>query len=570
MNRHLRRKQKKEDNKKNNIHSKLIEAIKHHSDKNFEKAEKVYTQLNKLSPNNYDVLRHLGILNQDLGRLENAYNFFQDAIRVKSNGYEALNNLGTIHVLNKNQNLALKCFEKSISINPNYVPSINNLAGLYHRLHNSEESLKYSSRALTLQPNNPLALNQHAKALVLNDKIDEGIKIFKKICDENPDRSDFKANLATALKEIGEFEESKKIVDLGFKQNFKRLDFFAPYASDKTNSLSEEQIQYYKNQLESDGVNKEDKILISHTFFEYYRNNKDFEKSGKFLKMSNELQYSLRNFDTSLEGNLFKKMKTIFTNISFKPKRNKNDVIPIFICGMPRSGTTLCEQILSTHSKVSGAGELSELIKISGLENIIQTDRDLLKNFEINIKSEEYLQSIREQYLKYLKRFVKNKESHVTDKLPHNFILIGLIKLIIPEAKIIYCKRSPMDNCFSLYTHKFVDMAHQYSYNQKLLGEYYLMHANLMEFWLKMYDDLFLLDNETLVNDQEGVSKDIIKFCSLKWEKECLNFYKTKRQVRTASIEQVRQPINKKSIGAWKKYEKYLSELITTLGSQKL
>ena len=127
-----------------------------------------------------------------------------------------------------------------------------------------------------------------------------------------------------------------------------------------------------------------------------------------------------------------------------------------------------------------------------------------------------------------------------------------------------------MDNCFSLYTHKFVDMAHQYSYNQKLLGEYYLMHANLMEFWLKMYDDLVLLDNETLVNDQEGVSKDIIKFCSLKWEKECLNFYKTKRQVRTASIEQVRQPINKKSIGAWKKYEKYLSELITTLGSQKL
>ncbi len=570
MNRHLRRKQKKEGNKKNNINNKLLEGINYHSNKNYIEAEKIYKQLNKLSPKNYDVLRHLGILSQDLGRLEEAYNFFQEAIKVKSDGFEALNNLGTIHVLNKNQNLALKCFEKSISINPNYVPSINNLAGLYHRLHNSEESLKYSSRALTLQPNNPLALNQHAKALVLNDKIDEGIKIFKKICDENPDRSDFKANLATALKEIGEFEESKKIVDLGFKQNFKRLDFFAPYASDKTNSLSEEQIQYYKNQLESDGVNKEDKILISHTFFEYYRNNKDFEKSGKFLKMSNELQYSLRNFDTSLEGNLFKKMKTIFTNISFKPKRNKNDVIPIFICGMPRSGTTLCEQILSTHSKVSGAGELSELIKISGLENIIQTDRDLLKNFEINIKSEEYLQSIREQYLKYLKRFVKNKESHVTDKLPHNFILIGLIKLIIPEAKIIYCKRSPMDNCFSLYTHKFVDMAHQYSYNQKLLGEYYLMHANLMEFWLKMYDDLFLLDNETLVNDQEGVSKDIIKFCSLKWEKECLNFYKTKRQVRTASIEQVRQPINKKSIGAWKKYEKYLSELITTLGSQKL
>jgi len=212
MNRHLRRKQKKEGNKKNNIQNKLIEAIKIHSNKHFEKAEKIYKQLNQLSPDNYDVLRHLGILNQDLGRLEEAYNFFQEAIKVKPDGFEALNNLGTIHVLNKNQNLALKCFEKSININPNYVPTINNLAGLYHRLHNSEESLKYSKKALSLQPSNPLALNQHAKALVLNNKIDEGIKIFQQICDENPDRSDFKANLAIA---DADFTDSpKKFVEI--------------------------------------------------------------------------------------------------------------------------------------------------------------------------------------------------------------------------------------------------------------------------------------------------------------------------------------------------------------------
>ena len=568
MNRHLRRKQKKEGNKKNNIQSKLIEAINFHSNKHFEKAERIYKKLNELNPDNYDVLRHLGILYQDLGRLEEAYNFFQEAIKVKPDGFEALNNLGTIHVLNKNQNLALKCFERSNNINPNYVPTINNLAGLYHRLHNSTESLKYSKKALSLQPNNPLALNQHAKALVLNDKIDEGIKIFQQICNENPERSDFKANLATALKEIGDFEESKKIIDLGFRQDFKSLDFFAPFASDKTNSLSDEHIQYYKDQLNSNEVNKEDKILISHTFFEYYRNKKDFDESGEFLKMSNELQYSLRDFNTNLEVNLFKKMKEIFTDISFEPKVNKNDVIPIFICGMPRSGTTLCEQILSTHSKVSGAGELSELIKISGLENIIQTDQSLLEKFETNIKDKKFLQSIRQRYLKYLERFIKNQESHVTDKLPHNFVLIGLIKLIIPEAKIIYCKRSPMDNCFSLYTHKFVDMAHQYSYNQELLGKYYLMHLSLMKFWLETYDGIFTLDNEELVNDQEGVSKELVKFCSLKWEKECLNFHKTKRQVRTASIEQVRQPMNKKSIGAWKKYEKYLIELVSFLEHQ--
>ena len=157
----------------------------------------------------------------------------------------------------------------------------------------------------------------------------------------------------------------------------------------------------------------------------------------------------------------------------------------------------------------------------------------------------------------------------MTDKLPHNFIFIGLIKLILPEAKIIYCKRNPLDNCYSLYTHKFIDMSHQYSYDQAMLGKYYLLHKDLMRFWLEKFEDIFTLDNEKLVNNQENITKELIKYCNLDWEEDCLSFHNTKRQVRTASIEQVRQPINKKSIGAWKKYEPYLSELISTLGSQK-
>jgi len=152
--------------------------------------------------------------------------------------------------------------------------------------------------------------------------------------------------------------------------------------------------------------------------------------------------------------------------------------------------------------------------------------------------------------------------------MPHNFLFIGLIKLILPEAKIIYCKRDPMDNCFSLYSHKFIDVSHQYSYNQKMLVEYYKLHQDIMKFWLKDYsDDIFVLDNEELVNNQENTSKKLIDFCDLNWEKQCLEFHKNKRQVRTASIEQVRKPINNKSIGAWKKYESYLSEMLMELSS---
>ena len=236
---------------------------------------------------------------------------------------------------------------------------------------------------------------------------------------------------------------------------------------------------------------------------------------------------------------------------------------------MPRSGTTLCEQILSTHSKVTGAGELNLLTDLTNIEKLIQTPKEKIEIFKENIKDNNFLQNVRDKYLNFIENYSDGESEYVTDKLPHNFIFIGFIKLILPEAKIIYCKRNPMDNCYSLYTHKFIDMSHQYSYDQIMLSEYYLLHVDLMKFWLDRFKDIFVLDNEKLVNNQEIMSKEIIKYCKLDWEKECLNFHNTRRQVRTASIEQVRQPINKKSIGAWKKYEPYLTELISKLENKK-
>ena len=176
------------------------------------------------------------------------------------------------------------------------------------------------------------------------------------------------------------------------------------------------------------------------------------------------------------------------------------------------------------------------------------------------------MHTARVQYLEKLRKRDKHDSIYICDKMPHNFIFIGLIKLIIPEAKIIYCKRDPMDNCFSLFSHKFVEVSHQYSYNQKMLVEYFKLHEDLMKFWFKDSDkDIFVLDNEELVNNQKTVSKKLIDFCELDWEEQCLEFHKNKRQVRTASIEQVRRPINNKSIGAWKKYEGYLSEMWSEL-----
>ena len=505
----------------------------------------------------------------DQGNYEKAYNFFLKSIEIKPDGYEAISNLGTIHLFNKNRDLAQKCFEKALSINSNYIPAINNLSGLYHTLNDAKLSLKYAQIALSLQPKNSFTKSQYAKALVLNNKLSDAIKIFRSLSDEHPNDSDFKINLSTALRENGEIEDANKIIKIGFELDFKKTDFFGYYVADKNNNLTPEHIEYYENLLSDGETRSHTKVTIAYAFFEYYRNQKNFELSGKFLTTYNDLQYSLREFDINKEVHFFKRIKQVTSTSKFQPKIKEDLIKPIFICGMPRSGTTLCEQILSSHSKISGAGELSELTELSGIENLIQTDNEMISNFEINLKDNLFMQNIRDKYLNFLTKFNDNGSTYVTDKLPHNFIFIGLIKIIFPDAKIIYCKRDPIDNCFSLFTHKFIEMSHQYSYNQNMLGQYYLLHEDLMNFWLNKFKDVFVLDNEELVNNQEYVSKELINYCNLDWEEACLNFQDNKRQVRTASIEQVRQPINKKSIGAWKKYETHLSELISTLENLK-
>ena len=565
MNRHLRRRINKEKRSNINFQENLLNAIKIHSEGKFSLAEKKYNELIEQKPGDYNVLRHLGILNQDQGKYKKAYDFYLKAIESRPNGHEAINNLGTIHLLNKNRELALKCFEKSILINPDYIPAINNLSALYHRLNEGKLSLKYAEKALALQPDNILTKNQYAKSLVLNNKLALAIKIFKQLVIENPDNDDFKINLSTSLRESGEIDKARKIINDGFRSNFKKLDYFIYYATDKKNNLTEEQINYYENLMSEQSTRSDEKVIIANAFFEFYRNKKNFERSGKFLTICNDTQFKLRDFDLDKENDFFTQLKKMFLNETYIPSGELNGIKPIFICGMPRSGTTLCEQILSTHSKISGAGELNELTDITGLENLIQTDKEKIINFKSHLNNKSFLDNARDQYLSFIKQFSKIGDKYVTDKLPHNFILIGFIKMIIPEAKIIYCKRDPIDNCFSLYTHKFIEMSHQYSYNQEILGKYYKMHENLMDFWLKKYNDIFILDNEELVNDQENVSRLLIKYCDLKWESQCLNFQDTKRQVRTASIEQVRQPINKKSIGAWRKYESYMEKLVSTL-----
>ena len=569
MNRHERRKQKKINNFTSNLHNELLKAIQLHTSKEYKNAENLYKQIIVKEPNNYDALRHLGILHQDLGNYEEAYNNYLKCITIKPNGFEALNNLGAVHVRNKNYQLALKCFNRSYEVNQNYVPTINNLASLYHKLNRPREALNMSSKAIKMHPNNLITLNQHAKALILNNDIAEAMKLLEKYHKAFPEHEDFALNLSTAYKEMGDFEKSNKIINQQFKKNSKNLQYLLGYVHIKENKLSGEHLNYYTEQLDQDRFMEDEKVLVCHAIFRNFANQNNYDEAGKYLIKGNKIQYKMKPFNLKKEEKVYRKIKDLFQDKPPLEVKKVKESKPIFICGMPRSGTTLCEQILSSHSKVEGAGELTYLAEMSGINQIISPDDIKLEKFEKVVNNKDDSLKTRNDYLEALSAHGKKNPQYICDKMPHNYVLIGLIKFLFPEAKVIYCKRDPMDNCFSLYSHKFTELSHQYSYDQKILAQYYKLHVSLVDFWLnKFRDSIFVLDNEELVNNQEKISKQMIDFCELEWEEQCLEFHKNKRQVRTASIEQVRQPINKKSIGAWKKYEKYFSDLAMELTSK--
>ena len=294
MNRHERRKNKGKGVEDTNFFNNLSEAINTHKSRDFNSAEKLYKKLLSTHPNSYELNRHVGILYQDTGRSENSFDFFVKCIKKNPNGFEAYNNMGASYVIVKDYELAVKCFNKSISISNNYLPALNNLANLYSRRGDGENALKFSKIINEKNPNNPQTICTYAKALILNHDLKQALKLMEQLASEFPENEEFQINLATAYRENGDFKKSKKIIDEGFQKLLdKRLkgiavknliQFFAQYASDKSNKLKENEISFFAERLNSKEVNIDQKITIAKGFLNILKIKKIFQSLTNILK----------------------------------------------------------------------------------------------------------------------------------------------------------------------------------------------------------------------------------------------------------------------------------------------
>jgi len=482
------------------------------------------------------------------------------------------NFLGLILVGQKKNKEAMKFYEQGIKIDPNYGMIYNNI-GLLMYENKSRENLKivekYYKKAIQLDKNIPEPHNNLGSLYETLDKVDEAISCYQKAILINANFSYAHHNLGTSYISLGKFDEAKihlkKSLKLNpnFMQTHRMLSRITKYTDD--NEHLNELKKIYKN-LKAD--NEKNKIEICFALGKAHEDTKKFNDSFNYYKEANFLQRKYSNFSINEERKKFDYIKSLYNKKLFEKYKNCGypDYKPIFIIGMPRSSTTLIEQILSSHPKVFGCGEI-ELIP-----NLIDKnfgEKDLSLFFEnilgSSIFSKDDFRKIGEDYINNINRISNNSERY-TDKLPKNFLYFGFIKLILPNAKIIHSQRNAKDNCLSIFKNHFPSGSVSFAYDLNEIIEYYNLYNDLMNYWNQLFPDFLLnIQYENLVSNTKHEIEKLLKFCDLQWDDSCLNFYKNKRQIKTASDTQVRSKIYSNSVNSWKNYEKELNEFFSKL-----
>ena len=514
------------------IKNKIQQLINQYHNRNFKYVVEEGQILLKKLPNNIFLINLISLSFQGAGNFKMAAKGFVEVINLDNQNKEAYNNLGTVFKATKDYDDAKKNFEKSIKIDPNFVHAITNLGNLYFELNDYEKAIETLKKAININNKNAFAYYNLGLVYQSIGQHREAINQLKKVLELNPTNTN-------ADKLISRMTKYKKD---------------CPHLKDMENKLNNLELTDFQ------------KIQIYFSLGKAYEDIKDYNKSFKYISLANENKRRLLNYSLKNEIQSFKNLKTYFENYDFKKHKNLiNKKNIIFIVGLPRSGTSLIEQIISSHSKVYGCGELSYI------NDIVQRnffDQNILDISKLQNLTELNIKNLANNYLDLLKKFDTNSQFY-TDKAPLNFIWIGIIKIIFPNAKIIHCLRNTKDNILSLYKNDF-DGKLNFTYNFDDLLEFYNEYYKLINFWkTKLSDQIFDANYEKIIENPDIQIKAILDFCELDFEEKCLKFYETKRPIKTVSSHQARQPLYDSSISSYKNYEKFMSGIFSKIDKFK-
>ena len=562
-----------------------------------------YRRAIEARPQMAEAHNNLGNALRMTGDFEGAIQAYQDALVHRERYPEAYNNLGTLLQQRGQLEEAEHALRKAINQNPQYVEAYDNLANLYVAQEKDTEALRILGDALKFAPKHPqtllitariqlrrnaIAQAEQATRLVLaedpdnaealtilgqvlheTDRYDEALEVLQRAVDANPESPEALNFYGVALKSVGRMEEAREYILKALKRNprmygaYANLNDLVDYSEGEGAELFKEMDDVFKSARNPEA----NQFLALH--FAYAKGLEDrgeHERALEHYITGGRMKRRQLDYNEDETHGFFDKIREAFPKEIFENRKFEglSDERPVFIIGMPRSGSTLLEQILSSHPDVYGAGEVKYLSYALG--KLRDRFPSLPKYPEIAAKvTPAQMEIVANNYLQALTAS-SGDSKRVTDKLLTNYFFVGIIHLLFPNARFINTQRDPVDTCLSGFTKLFKDdMPHSYDLGE--LGRYYGKYRELIDHWHKVLPEgvLVTVQYEDVVADTEKEARRLIEFLGLPWNEKCIDFHKSDRPVKTASVAQVRKPIYKTSVKRWKKYGEGLQPLVDAI-----
>ncbi len=535
----------------------LAIAVQHHQAGRLQAAEQIYRQILAAEPSHADAWHLLGVIANQMGEHEVAVEYIGRAIGLKSTTAAFHNNLGEAYRALRNLPQALACYRRALDLEPDYAKAHNNLAVALKDQGQLDEAVACCRRALELTPDSAEIHYNLGVAFEEQGKLDEALACCRRALELKPDFALAHYNLGCALEELGDLQGAEDSFRAALRHNSRFA--FAHYRLAKLlrGRLPQQDLAAQRRLLEEIELADAQRSLLHFSLAQVLDAQGEYAEAAEHLDRGNALQLSEwrkcgRQYDPQEYESLVTQMIAAFTPDFFQRVRGfgLESELPVFVVGLPRSGTTLVEQILASHSQVFGAGE-------------IKLARDT--RAALGGQGADFIESIRRLdretagrlASRHLERLcaLNRRALRIVDKMPDNYLYLGLLAILFPRAKLIHCRRDLRDVAVSCWMTRFEEV--RWANDQEHIASRFHEYQRMMEHWREVLPlPLLEVDYEETVADLEGVARRLVAWCGLAWEPSCLEFHQAKRPVRTISAVQVRQPVFRTSVGRWEHYQR--------------
>ena len=530
-------------------------------------ALKSYDRTVQIQPENAAAWNNRGVALQELRRPAEALECFDQALKLRAEYGAALGNRGAaLRELGRPIEAVASC-DKALAIKPDDLSALNNKGAALHELHRLKEAEAVYRQVLAMQPGHVTTLNNLGNVLGEMGQADAALAAYDRALELNPRAASTYDNKGLLLNELGRPGEAAEVIERSIAISPKRARAYYNLTSAKTFAAGDPLLAAMEALAGDDAaLTATDRIELDYALAKAYADLGDHDRAFERYLQGAARKREQMGYDEPLELGILERTTQAFTAEAIWRGQGVGDPsdAPVFILGMPRPGTTLVEQILASHPKVFAAGEIGDLGDIMAA---MRTPQRQALRFPEGYAS-LHGPALRRAGAAYLERIraMSPDAPRVTNKAPGNFRFVGFIHLALPNAKVIHVRRDPIDTCLSCFTKLFAK-DHPYSYDLGDLGRYYQGYEAVMEHWRKVIPAGVMLEvqYEDVVADLEGQARAIVAHCGLEWDPACLDFHLAERQVRTASVTQVRQPLYNSAVGRWKTYQPHLGPLLEAL-----